>query len=161
MIRIIVARDKNGVIGREGQIPWNLPDDMLNFQAHTQGQVVVCGRKTFESFGANVPQCREWWVLSESTDNLGDKTFRTLEGLKHAIGVEYREVYIAGGTSLYNAFTDIADVFHITEILEEFEGDAYYPDDPPVNFNLVDIRQHQADHRHLQPFNIYTYVRYE
>lgn len=126
MIALIVAHDKNRVIGNKGVIPWNIEGEKQRFKELTTGNVVIMGRKTYEEIGRPLPN-RTTIVISNTKNFDSDSCFTAkslTEALKMASG---RDIYIAGGARLYKEALDLVDVMYITEIDGVFEGDTYFP----------------------------------
>ncbi len=137
MISLIVAYAHKNVIGNNGRIPWDLPDDREHFKKLTLGSVVIMGRRTFEEiykkFGAGLPE-RETIVISE-TQNFQGENYRTVISLQAALELAQshfpeKEIFICGGESVYReAITqNLAQTLYLTEIDADIPGDAYFPD---------------------------------
>ena len=131
MIAIVAAIARNGVIGRNGKIPWHLPADLLVFKCLTMGHAVVMGRKTHESIGKALPG-RFNIVLTRDKKYLAPDCVITDSANAALVAAKDREVYIIGGAEVYKRFLKVADKMHLTFIDEDFEGDAYFP---PVDWN--------------------------
>ena len=128
MISFMWAQDKNGVIGKDNQLPWHLPEDLKHFKRTTMGHPIVMGRKTYESIGKPLPG-RENIVLTR------DRQFRA-EGciVLHSIDQLYDwinrydgEVFITGGAHIFQLLLPVAERFYVTKIAESFAGDTYFP----------------------------------
>jgi dihydrofolate reductase len=123
-IILILARAENGVIGRDGKIPWHLPADLRRFKQLTMGKPMIMGRKTFESLPGLLPD-RRHIVLThdESWEEEGAEVVHSLEdALKHA---NAPHVAVIGGAEIYKLFLPIADKIELTEVAVSPEGDAY------------------------------------
>ena len=115
----------NRVIGRGNQIPWHLPEDFKWFKRMTTGNVVVMGRKTFESIGKPLPN-RETIVVSRSGFAYpGVRTVASLEEID--LEQETREVFICGGTQIYAQTLSRCSDLYMTVVKREVEGDAFFP----------------------------------
>lgn len=126
----IFARAANGVIGREGDLPWHLPADLKRFKALTMGKPMIMGRKTFDSFPRPLPG-RRHIVLTR------DRTWRA-EGAEVVHSVEEAlatagsgEVAVIGGAEIYALLLDKATRMVLTEIHADFEGDTVIPSPGP------------------------------
>ena len=120
----IAAMAPNRVIGRGAEIPWHLPEDFQWFKEQTTGQVVVMGRRTFESIGRPLPN-REIVVLSRSGfAHQGVQTIRSLDDLEVD---EERRVFIAGGAAVYALALPMCVDLLLTEVQREVEGDVLFP----------------------------------
>lgn len=122
-----VARADNGVIGRDGGLPWRLPEDLRRFKALTGGKPMIMGRKTFESLPGLLPG-RRHIVLTRDADwsAAGAEVARTPDAaLALAGGVA--EVAVIGGAEIFALFMDRADRIELTEVHREVAGDTYLP----------------------------------
>jgi dihydrofolate reductase len=123
--KAIAAMSLNRVIGANNQIPWHLPEDFKWFKKMTTGQVIVMGRKTFESIGRPLPN-RETIVLSRSEfKHPGARTVRSLEELP-AVAAG-REVFICGGAQVYAQALPRCSDLYLTLVKRHVEGDAFFP----------------------------------
>jgi dihydrofolate reductase len=122
----IAAMSLNRVIGDRGRIPWHLPADFKWFKEMTTGQVIVMGRKTFESIGRPLPN-RETIVLSRSAfQRAGVRTAPGLEALPLAAD-DPRTIFICGGAEVYRqALPRCADLF-LTLVQREVAGETLFP----------------------------------
>lgn len=127
-IKMIAARDKNGVIGKDGGIPWHYPEDMAHFKNTTIGSTVIMGRKTYESPGW-YPK-REVIVVTTTEEYHERSDVITASSPDEAIEKASNEtIWICGGQRLYEEFMGQAEELVISEIPEEVEGgDTFFPD---------------------------------
>jgi len=126
-VQLIVARARNGVIGRRGAMPWHLPEDLAHFKRTTLGHCIVMGRKTWDSIGRALPGRRNivvtrdphWHAAgAEAAASLADALARCGGG----------EAYVIGGGEIYaQALALPLAGIHLTEIDADFEGDAVFP----------------------------------
>jgi dihydrofolate reductase len=123
--KAIAAMSFNRVIGRGNQIPWHLPEDFKWFKKMTTGNVIVMGRKTFESIGKPLPN-RETIVLSRTGFSFpGVRTISNLEQID--LANESREVFICGGAQIYAQTLGKCSDLYLTLVKKEVEGDAFFP----------------------------------
>ncbi len=157
-ISIIVARASNGVIGNQGQIPWRLAEDLQFFKQNTMGKPIIMGRKTWESIGRPLPGRRNI-VLSRNTDFKpeGAEVFESLVSALSQFSSS-DEVMIIGGGALYQEAIPLADTAWVTQIDEEFEGDAYFPELDSTEWMRVWVEEHAPSEQHS--FN-YRYQRFD
>lgn len=148
MINIIVAMDKNRLIGANGKLPWHLPSDLRFFKETTSGQIVVMGSKTFESIGKPLPN-RINMVLSR-------KNGCTINRVLDLAGDN--DIFIIGGANVYEQFITIADRLIITHINSEFVGDTYFPEFDYNDFNKQQICTGKDSSSQLE-FEIVAYER--
>lgn len=125
MITLHVARADNGVIGRDGALPWHIPADLRRFKAQTMGRAMVMGRKTFDSFPAPLPG-RRHIVLTR------DRTWRA-DGAEpayspaEALALAGPDAAIIGGAEVYALLIDHADRIELTEVHATPDGDTVMP----------------------------------
>jgi dihydrofolate reductase len=153
-VSLIAAVAANGVIGREGDLPWRLPTDLKRFKALTIGKPVIMGRKTWASIGRPLPG-RANIVISRSADYFAEGAI-VVHSLQEALSVARREasaagadeVCVVGGGEIYRQAIGVADILHITEVPADIEGDARFPDIDPAVFDKVfeeDLPQGERD----------------
>ena len=151
---LVVAVAANGVIGRDNQLPWKLPDDLAYFKRVTMGHPVVMGRRTHESIGKPLPG-RMNIVVTRNRGFVapGCVVAGSLDEAWQAAG-DAAEVSIIGGTTLFAETLPIADRIHLTEVLADVPGDTFFPpfDRRPWRETLVST--HAADARHPYAFRI-------
>ncbi|HEV7308719.1 dihydrofolate reductase [Ensifer sp.] len=153
-ISIVVAVAANGVIGRDGDLPWRLSTDLKRFKALTIGKPVVMGRKTWASLGRPLPG-RANIVITRNADFAADGA-TIVPSLDAAIAVANREaaaagvdeICIIGGGEIYRQAIGVTDILHVTEVQAEVDGDTRFPDIDPAIFEKVfeeDLPQGEKD----------------
>jgi dihydrofolate reductase len=160
ILSILVAVAENGVIGREGRLPWHLPDDLRRFKRLTTGHAIVMGRRTCESIGRALPGRRSI-VLSRDprfTPSPGIEVARSLDAaIAACVGEE--EVFVIGGESLFREALPRADRVYLTRVHGRLAGDVLFPDFDETAWDCVERDEHAADERHEHPFTFLTYRR--
>jgi dihydrofolate reductase len=140
-IEIVVAIAQNGVIGAKGGLPWRLPSDLKRFKALTMGKPVIMGRKTHESIGRPLPGRRNIVVTANASAPLpGVERAASLdEALELAFAGQdaAQGVCVIGGGRIYEQALDRADLLHVTHVLEEVEGDTFFPQIDPHDWEPV------------------------
>ena len=128
MIGLISARSRNNVIGKDGKIPWKIRGEQKQFRDLTRGNVVVMGRRTYEEIGHPLPD-RDIIVVSK-TKRFEDDGVQTAGSFKEALEIAGdRDIYAAGGYSIYKEAIPYADIMYITEVdLLIEDGDVFFPD---------------------------------
>lgn len=127
-LSIIVAMAKNRTIGVNNTLPWRCPEDLKHFKTLTMGHYMIMGRKTFDSIGKPLPG-RTTVVVTRNNDLAieGCIIAHSLqEAIHNCIGDD--EVFIVGGAELYRQAISLADTLYITEIQQDVEGDAHFPE---------------------------------
>ena len=126
-ISIIVARARNGVIGRDGKLPWHISADLKRFKALTMGSAMVMGRKTFESLPGLLPG-RRHIVLTRDPD-WKEEGAEVIHSVDEAIALGSGErLSIIGGADIFALFLHLADRIELTEVLEDVDGDTSMAD---------------------------------
>lgn len=167
MIAHIVAAAKNGVIGRSGELPWSIPEDMKWFRERTKGHALIMGRKTFDSVEHPLPnrlnviitRQKSYTPKAKSTEKTPIHVVTTIEEAvayckqeAHKFG---NEIFIIGGGEIYHQSVPFVDTIYLTRIHRDYAGDATYPDPDPKQFKLVE----QIDRSEPEPFSFLTYKR--
>jgi dihydrofolate reductase len=118
----------NRVIGLNNKLPWHLSEDLKHFKSLTTGHTVIMGRKTYESIGKPLPNRRNI-VISRNVNTFYDGVEMT-HSLEDAFSISSNdeEVFIIGGSNIYEQSLDLVEQLYITEIKKTFEGDAFFPD---------------------------------
>ncbi len=160
-ITLIAAVAENRVIGRDGGLPWRLPDDLRRFKQRTEGHVVIMGRRTFESLAAPLPD-RPAIVVSRNRDlDTGEATLANSldEALDIARDRGEDEVFILGGSEIYAMALPLADRLELTVVHAEIEGDTYFPEFDLAAWTITEDQRREADDRHEHPFSFRCYER--
>ena len=127
-VTILAAVARNGVIGMEGGLPWHLPDELQLFKELTLGHVLVMGRRTYESVGRPLPG-RTTVVVTRRPGWESEGALRA-ETVEEALAMASEiddEVFVVGGTRVYEAALPFADRLELTWVDAEPEGDAWFP----------------------------------
>ena len=141
-VTLIAAMAANRVIGKDGVIPWRLPDDLARFRTITLAHPVIMGRKTFEAIGRPLPGRRNI-VLSRRAEYApeGVLVARSLaEAL--ALAGDAAEIFVCGGGEVYREALPLADRIHLTLIHRDYPGDAVFPELPP---DFIEVERVEAD----------------
>lgn len=155
----VVAIADNGVIGRDNDLPWRLPDDLKRFKALTLGKPILMGRRTFESIGRPLPG-RHNLVLTRDRNwsAPGVTVVHTLDEARAAAG-EASEIMLIGGAELYRqCWPEVARV-ELTEVHADVAGDVRLDDLPREGFEETARESHAADERHAHAFSFVTLRR--
>lgn len=159
---LVAAVAQNGVIGRDGGMPWHLPADLRRFKETTTGHPVVMGRRTYESIAARLdgplPDRHSIVLTSRDLDlpegaAVADSIEEACRAAEHAaarMGVD--AIYVVGGATVYEQFLPFADRLVLTELHDRYEGDTTFPDYEPDRWVEVDRDADDA-------FDVVTYER--
>ena len=142
-VAFIVARADNGVIGREGGLPWHLSGDLKFFKAQTLGKPVVMGRKTFQSIGRPLPGrpnlvvTRDAAFRADGVEVFGDVAAALARAQALAAESGAAEVMVIGGGQIYAETLPQAERIYLTEVHARPEGDTSLPDLDPAEWTEV------------------------
>ncbi len=161
-VSLIVAYDLNGTIGRNGTLPWRLPDDLKRFRALTEGHAVIMGRETYESIGAPLDH-RANFVLSRRR-GYDASWARVVSNIDYAMrfAATMGDVLVIGGAEVYAAALPYVERAYITSVLTHVEGDnlTRFPCDlSQWRVDVESVEHHAADERHAHAFAMMTAVR--
>ena len=132
-ITIVAAIASNNVIGQKNALPWDIPEDLKRFKQLTSGHIILMGRKTFDSIGRPLPN-RTNIVMTRDT-NYQKKGIEIVFDEREALNLIKdlnQEVFIIGGSKIYELFEPWTTSLMITRVLKDFEGDAFFPE---INWN--------------------------
>ncbi len=157
-VTLVVGRAQNGVIGRDGKLPWHIPADLKRFKALTMGSVMVMGRKTFDSLPGLLPgrrhvvvtRDRGWQAEGAEVAHDVEEAMEIAEGSR---------ISVIGGAEIFSLFLPLADRLELTEVLADVDGDTRMPDPrDSANWREVFAENHPAgDGR--PPFRFVTLER--
>ncbi|MEE8525336.1 MAG: dihydrofolate reductase [Thermoanaerobaculia bacterium] len=158
-VSLLVAMAENGVIGRDGHLPWHLPADLKRFKRLTTGHVIIMGRKTFESIGRPLPKRRSVVITRNprfqpqgvAVVHSLDEALRTLRGED--------EVFVIGGAEIFELALARADRLYLTRVHADVEGDVRLPQLDLGDWRLTASERHQADPRHACAFSFEQWDR--
>ena len=154
---LVYARAANGMIGKDGGLPWHIPADLKHFKKVTMGKPMIMGRKTFESFPAPLPG-RRHIVLSRDSD-------WQAEGAEHVMSVPEAlaaaggaEPAIIGGSDVFLLFEPQAERIELTQIHADYDGDTFMDAPDPERWAEVAREDHEAS-GDTPAFSFITYER--
>jgi dihydrofolate reductase len=169
-VSIIVAVSENGVIGRNGELPWRLSNDLRRFKEITMGHTVIMGRRTWESIGRPLPGRRMVVVSRQPGYRVESADVEIATGLDEAIALAAAkgevEAFVIGGAELYRSALPTADRLYVTLVKAEVEGDTYFPVKSLDDFDwsswvIVNQEPHEADAKNEYPYVYVTLQRCE
>jgi len=162
ILSAIAAMAQNHVIGKNGDLPWRIPEDFKFFKDKTSGHIMIMGRKTFESLGGPLPK-RLHVVITRQNDYEPDGA-HVVSTIGEAMdycqaqtdsGAWPEEVFIIGGGEIYKQMLGVTDRLYLTEIQQDFEGDAKFPEFSADDFEEVA----RVNRSQPVPFDFVTYER--
>jgi dihydrofolate reductase len=162
IISAIVATDKNGVIGKDEDIPWHLPADLKYFKRRTLNHHILMGRKSFESIGRPLPK-RTNIVITRNPFYVASNCLvvpSLEEGLRLAEENGEEEAFVIGGGEIYKLAMPLIDRLYLTEVETEVEGgDTYFPDWDPAEWTLTSSERHEPDEKNEFVYTFKVYDR--
>jgi dihydrofolate reductase len=161
-VALIAGVARNGVIGRNNQLLWHLPEDLAHFRRQTLGCPVIMGRRTWESLPPRfrpLPGRRNLVLTTQpGWSDAGAETVHSLdEALRKLADVP--RVFVIGGAQVYASALPRADELILTEIDRDFEGDAHFPAWNPSHFDTMASALHQAAPPNDFSYRFVTYQR--
>lgn len=158
-LTLIVAVADNGVIGRQNELPWRLPEDLKRFKALTMGKPIIMGRKTFESIGKPLPGRTNIVITRQADLSLpGCVLVDSLPAALAAAG-NVDEAMVIGGGEIYRQALARADRVELTEVHAAIEGDARFPALEAQQWRQVAREDYPADERHAHAYSFVTLER--
>jgi dihydrofolate reductase len=153
MITLVVAAADNGVIGRDGAVPWHIPADLKRFKALTLGKTVVMGRKTWDSLPRKPLPGRQNLVLSRDAGWRADGAVRAAD-IETALRLAEGPVMVIGGAEVYRLFLPGAQRIELTEVHGDFAGDAVF------RFDRAGWRESARTQQRTEDGLAYSYVTF-
>ena len=137
---IISAMSKDRVIGNGDGMPWNVPDEYEQYLGFVGGNTVIMGRKTFEIFGKDLPATTDVVVITRQSQITGVKVASSFPEAVTIAASLGKPVFVAGGASVYEQALPLAEEMYLSTIKGEFEGDAWFPEFDPDQWELIEQR---------------------
>ena len=170
ILSLISAVAKNDVIGGGNTLLWDLPADMKHFRTTTSGHTVIMGRKTYESIGRPLPNRKNIVITRDA--NYSHEGIDVVSSLEEALrlaslehGKEFEEnqdeveVFVIGGGEIYKQAIDKANKLYITEVHQDFEGDAHFPNIDKNMWQEISREDYGADADNKIPYSFVTYKK--
>lgn len=139
---LVLARARNGVIGKEGKLPWHLPEDLKHFRRVTTGHAIIMGRKTYDSIGRPLPNRRNIVVTRNGALRIeGCEVVTSLDAALALAAPDDPAPRVIGGAEIYLAALPRATRIYLTEVDEDVEGDATMPPFAVSEWEEIDRRR--------------------
>lgn len=161
-VALYAAVANNGVIGRDGGLPWRLSSDLKRFKEETMGKPIIMGRKTWESFPKRPLPGRLNIVITSTPGFVaegGEVAGSFEQALQLAKASGAKEAAIIGGASVFREGMAIADRLHVTHVLADIEGDTRFPEILPAQWQETDSQDYPAGERDSYPTRFVVYRR--
>lgn len=131
-LRSIAALDENRVIGKDGELPWDYPDDAEFFRSKTEGHPMIMGRKSFDDLDGELLDRLNIVLTTDSSLESDHRNVKYVNSVEEALNVaeltNHDLVYVTGGQEIYEQFHEYLDELILTHIHDTHEGDTYYPE---------------------------------
>ena len=163
MLSHIVAASENNVIGKDGKLPWHLPNDFKYFKNKTWSMPVVMGRNTYESLKKELPG-RINIVVTKKTDFHPPNIFvsHSIEdALDKAKETGSKEIFIIGGGEIFKQTMDKIDRIYLTRVHTTIEGDTIYPQIDPLKWQKTNEQSFPADQKNNYPYTFEVWEKIE
>lgn len=165
-VSIIVGAAENGVIGRDGDMPWKLSTDLKRFKALTLGKPVIMGRKTWASIGRPLPGrpniviTRDKDFQAEGAHVVGSLAEALSLGQKFASETGADEICVIGGGNVYAQALPMVDYVHLTRVLASIEGDTFFPELDSHQWQLLSVEEVPAGEKDSHATRYMVYKRH-
>jgi dihydrofolate reductase len=166
MVKLIVAKASNDVIGKDNDLIWHLPADMRFFTQSTKGHIVIMGRRNWDSIPLKYRPLSERInvVITRNKDfqHADCLSFQSLEdALDHFKNQKERDVFIIGGGQIYRDALDkdLVDEMLVTHIEQDFEGDTWFPAIDAKKWSKKEIMSFTKDEKNAYNFKVFQYSR--
>ena len=161
MLRIIVAKASNNIIGKDNALIWHLPEDLKRFKNLTTGHTIIMGRRTFESLGRVLPNRKHVILCNDMKMEVEDENIEILEDIsmldKYVKDTE--EHFVIGGATMYRLLMPMCSKMYITEIDKDFEGDVSFPEINLNEWKVTEREQGPEDGENCFSYEYVTYVK--
>lgn len=162
ILTLVAARSLNNVIGINGKLPWNLPDDLKRFKLLTQGHTVIMGRKTWESLPDSVrPLPRRTCVVLTRDTKYVAKGAVVIHSIEDVLNIQSDTPFLfcIGGGEIYEQLLPHAKYIVLTTIQEQVEGDSYFPEIDPEEWKVLTNSNYYHDPEHNVHYQTSYYER--
>lgn len=160
-VNAIVAMSKNRVIGSNNQLPWHLPADLKHFKHVTTGHIVIMGRKTYSSIGRKLPNRIN--IIVTRNENFDAPGCLVAHSLTEALQLAQKhcdlQVFIIGGSEIFQQALPLLQKVYLTLIEEEFNGDTFFPELAPNEWQEVHYEHHGPDQDNKFAYSFIEYAR--
>ena len=158
-LTIIAAVSINNVIGNKNKLIWDLPNDLKRFKELTTGHSVIMGRKTFDSLPKPLPN-RDNIIITRNTD-YSNPDIKVCSSIEDAINLTKTDSqpFIIGGGEIYSQTINLVDKIELTRVYKEFDGDAFFPEIPLDNFELINEEIYNSNAENEFDYSFLTYKK--
>lgn len=161
IISLIVAAAQNNAIGKEGLMPWHLPNDLRHFKNITWGMPVVMGRKTFESLGKPLAGRKNIVITRQAGWKApGVVVVKSIEDALFVVKeADVKEAMVIGGGEIYKSVFDRAKRIYLTRVEASPDADTFFPVIDPQQWYLMSQKNHEADEKNAFNYSFQVWER--
>ena len=158
-ITIIVAASENNVLGKNNDLIWSIPEDLIRFKNFTTGHSVIMGRKTFESLPKALPKRRN--IIITRNKKYFAENIETCYSIEEALSLVKNDPqpFIIGGGQIYLQSIDIANIIELTRVHKYFDGDTFFPKISSEKWELISEQKISASNSKDLSYSYLTYKR--
>jgi dihydrofolate reductase len=162
---MIAAVAENGVIGRDNQLPWRLPEDLQYFKRTTMGKAVIMGRKTYDSIGrplpgrTNIVVSRQPGLVLAGVRVVADVSAGVTLATELTAADDGAELVVIGGAEIYAVCMPLAQRLYLTEVAATVAGDAWFPDWDRDQWRECSRERHRATDANPHDYSFVIYER--
>lgn len=159
MTTIIAAIAENNALGKNNDLIWHLPADLIRFRKTTTGHHIIMGRNTYESIGKPLPN-RTTVIISRNEDYKAEGCI-TVNSLEKALEIARNDEspFIIGGAQIYTKAINLVDQLDITEVHHKFDADVYFPEIDKNIWKETKRELFRADEKNIYDYSFVTYLR--
>jgi dihydrofolate reductase len=158
---LIAAAGESNELGKNGDLPWHLPDDFRHFKQTTTGYPMIMGRKTFDTFPKPLPNRLHIIVTRDEGYGVDYEDCLVVYSLQEALKVvsEAEKVFVIGGGEIYKQALPFATKIVLTRVHANFDADTFFPQIDPGSWTEISSSHHPADNKHAYSFTFQTFKR--
>ena len=159
MITIIAAIANDNALGKDNDLIWHLPADLIRFRKTTTGHHIIMGRNTYESIGKPLPN-RTTVIITRNSDYKAEGCV-VVNSIAAALEIAKDDAspFIIGGAQIYKEAITMVDQLDITEVHHEFEADVFFPEIDPSIWKETKREQHQPDEKNKYSYSFVSYTK--
>lgn len=157
---LIAAVGESNELGKNGELPWHLPDDFKYFKQTTTGHPMIMGRKTFDTFPKPLPNRKHIIITRNSGYSVAHEDCLVVHSLEAALEAvsESEKVFVIGGGEIYKQALPLATGIALTRVHGTFDADTFFPQIDTNKWVLAESSHHAADARHKYAFTFQKFV---
>lgn len=160
MVTVIAAIADNNALGKDNQLLWHLPADLIRFKKTTLNHAVIMGRKTYESLGKPLPKRIN--IITTRNKNYKAESCVVVNSLKEALEIASKKdenPFILGGAEIYRQAIAFADKLYLTFVHHKFEADVFFPKIDKTIWRETSRSTYKADEKNKYGYSFVTYLR--